>query len=552
MAVVAWHLSVSLGSGRRAASLACPVAQRGSPRHAGLVGLRPPVSFPVAVVPSRAGRFRPRIYWAAARGTLRPAENQTHGACRWLVPRQERWARSASYPFGARDGVVRGGSLRRPSSAAVVWPAWTRSFTRPVSRTVRLSTLASAGAPRLFHVNAEVSPSGSGDARLPVCVCSLFVAGSGMPASRARFGATHLSWGCFLCLLCFPGALQAGAALFLFVCLILFVLRFFFFRRRYSSLLRCILPWARVFAPPPPPPLLLPPFFSWFIPLLPPCVSYPLCLSRRSHFMHLLLAPPPPLSFVVFCFFLFFFRLLLSFAPALWFLLGGSGAAAPRLSCAWSACGGVCHALSFGGSCSFVVVRLVVVVVLPPPPPPPPGCRLGGLWCFSSRPSHFVFPCSCFLSCRACTSGVVPLVVCMLPCCAVLLCLYRAVWCGGSLCGLRFCRPALLLAALLFFVFCCSVWSLCAVLFGAVLRFVAVRCVLCHAVPGRSCVPLSGALLGCVLSCCGVSCVVLHCSGFFLRHGGFLPKTSSQTAHNARFLEGQPREWNPYKKIMPL
>ena len=39
---------------------------------------------------------------------------------------------------------------------------------------------------------------------------------------------------------------------------------------------------------------------------------------------------------------------------------------------------------------------------------------------------------------------------------------------------------------------------------------------------------------------------------FFLRHGGFPPKTSSQTAHNARFLEGQPREWNPYKKIMPL
>ena len=38
----------------------------------------------------------------------------------------------------------------------------------------------------------------------------------------------------------------------------------------------------------------------------------------------------------------------------------------------------------------------------------------------------------------------------------------------------------------------------------------------------------------------------------FLRHGGFPPKTSSQTAHNARFLEGQPRERNPYKKIMPL
>ena len=28
----------------------------------------------------------------------------------------------------------------------------------------------------------------------------------------------------------------------------------------------------------------------------------------------------------------------------------------------------------------------------------------------------------------------------------------------------------------------------------------------------------------------------------FLRHGGFPPKTSSQTAHHARVLEGQPRE----------
>ena len=37
-----------------------------------------------------------------------------------------------------------------------------------------------------------------------------------------------------------------------------------------------------------------------------------------------------------------------------------------------------------------------------------------------------------------------------------------------------------------------------------------------------------------------------------LRHGGFPPKTSPQTAHNAKFLEGQPREWGPYKKIMPL
>ena len=32
----------------------------------------------------------PRLYWVAARGTLRPAENQAHCACRWPLPRQGR------------------------------------------------------------------------------------------------------------------------------------------------------------------------------------------------------------------------------------------------------------------------------------------------------------------------------------------------------------------------------------------------------------------------------------------------------------------------------
>ena len=47
------------------------------------------------------GGCRPRLYWVAARGTWRPAENRSHCACRWPLPRQGRWARSASYPFGA-------------------------------------------------------------------------------------------------------------------------------------------------------------------------------------------------------------------------------------------------------------------------------------------------------------------------------------------------------------------------------------------------------------------------------------------------------------------
>ena len=68
----------------------------------GPVALGAPVGFPVAVVPSPKTRgCRPRLYWVAARGTWRPAENWAHCACPWPLPRQGRWAHSASYPFGA-------------------------------------------------------------------------------------------------------------------------------------------------------------------------------------------------------------------------------------------------------------------------------------------------------------------------------------------------------------------------------------------------------------------------------------------------------------------
>ena len=43
----------------------------------------------------------PEVYWVAARGTWRPAENRAHCTCRWPLLRPGRWARSASYPFGA-------------------------------------------------------------------------------------------------------------------------------------------------------------------------------------------------------------------------------------------------------------------------------------------------------------------------------------------------------------------------------------------------------------------------------------------------------------------
>ena len=102
VAVVAWHLSVCLGCGRRRASLACLVAPRGAlrlvrsrcPRCSGILSRRH------GAIPHPDG-FCPRIHWAPPWGTRRPAENGAHCACRWPLPRQERWACSASYPFGA-------------------------------------------------------------------------------------------------------------------------------------------------------------------------------------------------------------------------------------------------------------------------------------------------------------------------------------------------------------------------------------------------------------------------------------------------------------------
>ena len=106
------------------------------------------------------------------RGLAPPAllggcKNRAHCACRWPPPRQGLWARSASYPFGA----PRWDCPWRVPPASVLgcvrcggWRVWTRSLTRPVSRTVRRSTRDSAGAPGLFCVDANTSPCRSEDA----------------------------------------------------------------------------------------------------------------------------------------------------------------------------------------------------------------------------------------------------------------------------------------------------------------------------------------------------------------------------------------------------
>ena len=174
-AVVAWHLSVFLGCGRRRASLAGLVAPRGAPRlvQSGPSRCSGRLSRRRGAFP-HPGSLRPRLYWVAARGTRRPAENQAHCACRRCPPRQGRWARSASSLFGAQ----RWGCPWRVPPASVLgcvrcggWCVWSQSLMRPVSRTVRLSTGDWAGAPGLFRVDADTSPCGSEDATPGSCAC---------------------------------------------------------------------------------------------------------------------------------------------------------------------------------------------------------------------------------------------------------------------------------------------------------------------------------------------------------------------------------------------
>ena len=98
---------------------------------------------------------------------------------------------------------------------------WTRSLTRPVSRTVRLSTGDSVGAPGMFRVDADTAPFGSEDAtpgsRACVRVRALFgrVGQAGLPGAFwcaslspvAALGAllvcsAPLGWGCPVCGCC--------------------------------------------------------------------------------------------------------------------------------------------------------------------------------------------------------------------------------------------------------------------------------------------------------------------------------------------------------------
>ena len=95
-------------------------------------------------------------------------------------------------PSGPRIGVAPRGSLWRRSSAAcaaVVLHVWTRSTTRPVSRTVRLAARCSASALGMFRVDANTSRYGLEGAtlgsrsHLRVRVCPGRVARAGFPGA---------------------------------------------------------------------------------------------------------------------------------------------------------------------------------------------------------------------------------------------------------------------------------------------------------------------------------------------------------------------------------
>ena len=209
-AVVAWHLFVCRGCGRRRAALACLVAPRGAPRlvRSGRSRCSGWLSRRHGAFPHPGG-FRPRIYWSAARGTRRPAENRAHCACRWPPPRQGRWARSALYPFGA----PRWGCPWRVPPASVLgcvrcggWRVWTRSLTSPVSRTVRLSTGElgrCTGAVSCGHRHLPLRVGGR-HARVPCgCACARpsWPGPAGRPPGRVLVRRTF-SYGRCVFLLC--------------------------------------------------------------------------------------------------------------------------------------------------------------------------------------------------------------------------------------------------------------------------------------------------------------------------------------------------------------
>ena len=313
-----------------------------------------------------------------------------------------------------------------------------------------------------------------------VCLCMLFLAGSGGPASRAHCGAPHL----FLWLLCpfsLFGPLRAWVAPFAVVAVFLFLF--------FLSLVRPSCPWRSVCSgpgalglgvllPPPHPP----PFFS---------------APRLGFFFSSLLLPC-----VLFVAFLFvFFRCLVSFffvcccavrgqfvCPGLWGVL-------VCVAVCTAVCGVLCVlpravrcACAMLGSCALMSGAALWLVLV---------C----CFCCVLLSRAGVFSAGFFLRCSLPCRGVP---CCLGPWCVLLfgVALSRCVLVlvSVALCCLELCRAVVRL-----WVLCCVVRFL-AVLGSCLVSSAAVAC----------CCALSALGRGAVLSCCAACgpCAVVPCAVF--------------------------------------
>ena len=388
-----------------------------------------------------------------------------------------------------------------------------------------------------------------------VCVCVPCLAGSGGPASRACFGAPHLSFGRSWFALCLFGSLRAGVAPFVFV-----VGVFFLFLSPFPRLVapplcpalrvfRPRVPWALTSCPPP--------FFFFFFPPPPLCAPLSAALRVFRPGVPWALAsccPPPfffcpPPFFFACCLFLAAARLLCVFwgvvlcvpcsARSLccarhlccfwWLVLLVPGVAA---FCWGSAGGSGCPALSFGGVCRLWCSCLIwpslgvfrVVSCSPVLCPVALCCRV--VLCCGALSSFFVFlPAggagfllfpvgsslragsgSFLFLCSAC--AVLCWCACVVAPCSVLSCPRGAGWCFVLL-------PVVFVCLLLgLAVLCCLLvgpggsWCrvsvvCCGVSLGAVLRRVAARCA------AWRCVVVRCVVSFCFVWCCRALCCVL-------------------------------------------
>ena len=530
---VAWHLFVCRGSlrvvralrvcGTRRPSLlgTCPCAlvvaggvplwRASWPRvvrraSSGPVALGAPVGFPDAVVPfptpgacapGFTGRLRGARGGRPRTGLIVPAAGPRRGRGAGL---------SASYPFGA----PRWGCPWRVPPASVLgcvrcggWRVWTRSLTRPVSRTVRLSTGDSAGAPGLFRVDADTSPCGSEDATPGSRACLRVLA---LPGRVGRAGLP----GAFWCASPFPLAALSFCFAWpppgwgcpsLFRCCCLSPLVVFLGLPQLGSRLVCVLCLAvgcsLVVAPPPRPPL---------------------CLGFSS----LLLVA------LVFFFFFFFFLRAPPLSPAF------SGFR-PRVP--WASALALFFLLAFRFSALRAPVPLSCFPLgcwlLPRgccPPPPPlcpavfvPAARCCVPCCAVRPPVRCGAAPRCCALCRPvlcwrvlCCARLVPLLVAPCP-----LALPVALGpCALRRCVLR-CSPALCaLCVLSWRGGACCAFPVLSVLCGAVLRCAGPLALCCSC--GACC--CWRLVLWCAAVCCAVSCGVPWCGagsgGPWLSAGG--------------------------------